>query len=166
MNLKSELISSSLWAVFGSLIASLSKMVVLIYTARILTPEVFGIAAIVLGITIFVPMVLQSGMQLSIITSGSEDKELIDTIFSFFLSVGVLSILIMWILSPYVSEYYNSNISFFLIAASAGILFKLLESIFYNIFRAKLDYKKQNYMKIYKGISFIFFSIILIFFVI
>ena len=114
MNLKSELISSSLWAVFGSLIASLSKMVVLIYTARILTPEVFGIAAIVLGITIFVPMVLQSGMQLSIITSGSEDKELIDTIFSFFLSVGVLSILIMWILSPYVSEYYNSNISFFL----------------------------------------------------
>ena len=161
VDVKHELAASSLWSILGSILLSLSKIAVLVYAAKLLSSEVFGLAAIVISITAFLPMLLQSGLQLSIITTQESDKELIDSIFSVLLVSGLVSVALLLFFSDSISSFYGSNITIEIFIAAIGATFRILETVPYNILRTRLDYKSQNLVKIFKSFSFAIISITL-----
>lgn len=110
MSLKKQALSGMGWTFFQQFSTQGILFVVSIVLARLLLPAEFGLIAMI-GILIAVGNTLvDSGLSLSLIRTVDADEEDFSTVFYFNLAFSILIYIIVFLIAPYVSLFYNQPI--------------------------------------------------------
>lgn len=109
MSLKQQAVSGAMWSFAQQFSIQLINFGVRIVLARLLLPEDFGLIAM---ITIFISIgqsLMDGGMTSSLIRMKNPSQLDYSTVFVTNMIVSIGLYLIIYILSPYVAEFYNQN---------------------------------------------------------
>ena len=106
-SLKTKTRKGLIWAFFDSIGSQIIHFLIVLFLARILLPEDFGLIAM---LTIFIAIassLIDSGFGSAIIQK--QDVTYTDecSVFYFNIFIGFFLTLIIWFLSPLISEFYN-----------------------------------------------------------
>lgn len=107
-NLKSKVIGGLKWSLIETVLSNIISVTVLIYLARLLKPEYFGLIGMLAIFTALTEVILSSGLSQALIQKnknvGEEDYA---TVFTISLFIGLLLYLIMYISAPYIAGFYD-----------------------------------------------------------
>lgn len=135
-----------LWTSSGSIVYMLLQFVVLGILARILSPEEFGIVALVLVLVNFTQLFIDMGIASAIVQMQNITKEHISQGYALSILIGVLLGIIFYFSGPWLGQFFNISdldepIRFF-------ALFLPFNSI--NAMSHAMLYRKLNYSVIVK----------------
>lgn len=108
--IKDTIISSISWSAFAHFIKQFITFIIGIILARLLTPEDFGLIAMIVVFTGFANLFTDFGFGSAIIYEQSEDQELLSSIFWIVISVGFLLTTCGILLSPLIAYFYQNSI--------------------------------------------------------
>ena len=140
-DIRRELFTSSVWSSVGSISYSIRKFITFLFVARHLEPDQFGLIALVLAFTSFLPMILRSSFQLSIVEKREQSEDLINTVFTIYLIVGITSILFFWSVSEILGLLFNVSFSDLLVLASLTSSLALLDSVSHSVLQSRLNFR-------------------------
>ena len=123
-NLKSKSVSGGIQTIGAQIVAFLMNMAATIFMARLLTPEDYGIIAMVTSITGFVLLFKDIGLTQAIIQKEYVTQDEVSQIFWLNVLIGLLLGVIILLMGPALSHFYKeprlTNIT--RVFASVGIL--------------------------------------------
>lgn len=108
-NLKSKTISSLFWKLMergGNAVVSLLVQIVL---ARLLTPEDFGMLAIIIVFVNIGAVFVQSGLNSALVQAPNASEDDFSTVFWFCLSIAVVLYAVIFFLSPAIASFYSND---------------------------------------------------------
>ena len=107
--MKKKLINDSLWTTLSSIIVNISQVIKLVILAKLLSPEDFGIYAIV-GLVLSLSISLSdAGFNIIILSEKELDSLKFSTIYWFQLVLFLIVYVLVSISSPYISNYYHNS---------------------------------------------------------
>lgn len=87
----------------------LTTFIVTIVLARILSPDEFGIIAIIIIFVNLANVIVEGGLTAALIQKKEADNIDFSTIFTCSLGLSVLLYVVLFISAPYISDFYNDN---------------------------------------------------------
>lgn len=105
--MKNNIIHSFLYKILERSSVQGVAFIVGIVLARILSPEDYGILAILLIFVNIASVFVQSGMGTALIQSKFSDDESNNTVFIISLVIAIIVYLILFLLAPFISRFYN-----------------------------------------------------------
>lgn len=133
---------SLLWSFLEQGGSKVISLVVQIVLARLLSPEAFGVLAILLVVTNVADAIAQSGLGSAIIQRKKNDETTYST--AFWLSMGVAAVLFCCILlsSPVIEGFYAMpGLSEYLNVLAVVVFFNSANSIQRSILQKRMDFK-------------------------
>lgn len=118
------------------------QMLVQIILARLLSPEAFGILAILLVVTQVSDSIAQSGLGMALIQKSDSDKSSYST--AWWLSLGLASVIyiVLFLAAPAISDFYNmSDLVVYLRVLGMIIFFNSANSIQRSYLERSMDFK-------------------------
>lgn len=144
---KEKTIRSLFWRLLERGGSQLVFLVVQIVMARLLTPEDFGLLALLLIFVNVGNMIVMSGLHISLVQTPDATDEDCSTVFWITLGVGVALYLVIFFCAPFVAEYYGSST----LAAPLRVLaLVLIISAYPSILVSRLQ-RDLNYKTIFKS---------------
>ena len=107
---KKTVIGSLAWKFFERFVSQGLSLVIQIVLARILLPEDFGSLAIIAAITNYAALFVQSGIATAIVQKNDLDDLDVSTVFMSSMGLAIVFYLILFFLSPWIADFYNSPI--------------------------------------------------------
>jgi PST family polysaccharide transporter len=142
------------WAFGEQFARQVLQFVFAIILARLLTPEDFGIIAMVTVFTRFAMILNNYGFSNALIQKKDVTKSEIDTVFWFNLFIGVIFFYLFFISSNLIAEFYtNKSLALITKVIAVGFILQPLSSLPFTILSKNLEFKKLGI------ISLISFSI-------
>ncbi|MCH9739332.1 MAG: MOP flippase family protein [Epsilonproteobacteria bacterium] len=142
MSLKSKFISSAKWATLGNIFRQIMQVVSIVILARILTPDDYGVYAILMIFIGFLNMFVGMGTSAAIIHIDKPSENLLSTIFFFNIGTSILFYFILFILAPYISIFFeNPEIETMLRFAALTFIIASLSSVHATLFSKSLNFK-------------------------
>lgn len=147
MSLKKKALFSVFWSLIGLLLTRGANFFSMIFLARLLNPEdfgLFGMIAIFMGIG---TTLLNSGLSQSLIRSNDVDNIDYTTVFYTNLGLSLIIYVIVFVLSPYVAIFYNTEILTNIIRVYCiGFIISATSSIQIAVLTKEMEFKKiTNY---------------------
>lgn len=162
MKISEELKKSAKWTIISSIVVQVLNITKMIVLARILTPDIFGEASIVLGVLTLTTLICQFGITQAVIASKSSNDYYISTMINVSILIGVIFFIILNIGAIYISEYYQfTEIKKQINILSIGIIISQLELVPNGFFQKELNYKTIVNVNIIKSITLCSTSIVL-----
>ena len=146
---KKDVIWSLVWKILERFFSQGVNLLVQIILARLLLPEDFGSLAIIIAIINYAGLFVQSGLSTALIQKKEISNSDINTMFTSSMAIALVLYVILFLLSPVISEYYNLPDIIWPIRILAIIIF--LNSI-YAIQIALLSRKMQFKQMFYRSI--------------
>lgn len=143
-SLKSKVISSLIWKLLERGGTQGIQFVIQIILARILTPEDYGVIAIIMIFIALANVFIQSGFSTALIQKKDTDE--VDFSSVFYLSLGVATILyiVLYMTAPFIANYYKTiELIKILRVLSLTLFFGVFNSIQNTIIAKKMEFKKQ-----------------------
>lgn len=103
----SQVVKSFLYSGVGSTVGKLINVVALFVVLKLISPEAFGIASIVLAIYAVVQAVTELGLGVAIVQAKSLSRREIDSLFWLSLVLTAVIYLIIFFSAPLASSFYN-----------------------------------------------------------
>ncbi|MDO6678462.1 lipopolysaccharide biosynthesis protein [Shewanella sp. 4_MG-2023] len=131
------------WTAIEKILNQLSKFLVIVILARLLTPEDFGLVAIVLFFVLIAESFISAGFTHAYINAddkGESEERLFSNLIFLNFIVGVIASLILICLSSTISQFYGDERIGLVVTVLAFLL--IFDSISYAI-KAKLEKKLQ-----------------------
>jgi len=122
MSTKGKTIVSIIWSFGGQLFSTLILFVTNIFLAQKLYPEDFGRMGIVLFFTTIFSVFTESGFSGALIRKPNASTIDYSTVFIFNISVSLFFVLLTFIISPFIANYYNDQTLIQLLSFSSLIL--------------------------------------------
>lgn len=110
MSIKQKTISGLIWTFTDTFLVRGMSFIASLILARLIGPEEFGLIGM---ITIFMAMgvsLVDGGMTSSIIRTKKTDNRDYSTVFYVNLGVSIIVYVILFVLAPYISAFYNQNV--------------------------------------------------------
>lgn len=107
MSLKQKALSGIFWTLIQQFSSQGISFIVTIILARLLLPEQFGLIAILNVFVNIGSILMDGGMGQSLIRTENPDIEDYSTVFYFNLIVSFIIYSVVYILSPFIAEFYN-----------------------------------------------------------
>lgn len=107
-NLKKTTAISAAWSAIDRVIVNIGQLLFTVILARLLTPEDFGLIALLLVFVHFSAVFVDSGMSSALIQNKDATETDYSTIFIFNLIVSVILYIVLFITAPIISNYYSS----------------------------------------------------------
>lgn len=107
-SLKDKTISSLLWKFMERGGSSVASLVIQIVMARLLTPDDFGVLAIMLVFINLSTVLVQSGLNTALIQAESADKDDFSTVFWLSLGVALVLYATIFFCAPLIASFYAS----------------------------------------------------------
>jgi O-antigen/teichoic acid export membrane protein len=107
LNLRKKTIAGVLWNSFEAFGGKLVQIVMTIFLARILVPEDFGVVGLLIIFTELSKVVLDSGFSQALIRKHDVTESDFTSVFYFNIFVGTLCYVILYFLSPLISDFYD-----------------------------------------------------------
>ena len=140
---KRSVTSSLVWKVLERIFSQGINLVVQIVLARILLPRDFGNLAIIVAITNYAALFVQSGLSTAIIQKKELDKKDIETLMVSSLFIALFFFVILFLAAPRISAYYGDNSLTWPLRILSLILFlNAIYSVQTGLFSRKMQFKK------------------------
>lgn len=162
MSLVNQAFSGFKYVFLSSII---SKAIILgggIILARILTPEDFGLLAMLYIIFEVSSFLMTAGFGLVLIREKSITEEDLSTVFWFNLLVSIILVLLVWILGQRIVDFYNEPRLLWLSRLmSLNLIFSAFGIVQKSIFQRNLFFKKLSIVEVLSSVISIIVAIIL-----
>jgi len=147
----SRLLNSVKWNLFGQIQFFIFKFTIGIITARLLSPEEFGLVGIVLIFSEFAQIFIDGGFNASLIQKKKVEQRDYDAIFTFNILIGILCAILLFITSYKIADFFDDDR---LVSITKALTLVFFLNSLTVVHRAKLT-KEQNFKKqtIVQGIS-------------
>ncbi len=143
-SLKQKTISGLIWNFFEKLSVRLGQFVFSIILARLLTPDDFGLIAIIMFFLNISQVFIESGFSKALIQKLDRTQEDFSTVFVFNLVLSLFFYLFLFVLAPFISSFYNEPQLTSLIRVLSLILVVNALVIVQNVkLQIAVDFKKQ-----------------------
>ena len=106
-NLKSEVISSLFWKTFERIGTQGIQFIVSIILARILLPDDYGVVSMLLVFTTIANVFIENGFSVSLVQKKIADEKDFSSVFYTSLLIASICYLIIYFITPYISDFYN-----------------------------------------------------------
>lgn len=133
---KKVVASSMAYSVIISVLLKAVGLVISIILARILSPDDFGIVAIVMAFIDISQTIILGGFKVALIQKKEVDDLDYSTVFIISLVVSILMVLILFFCAPIISKFYNSDL---LVKIIQVYSFSLLFVPFSSVLSARLE---------------------------
>jgi O-antigen/teichoic acid export membrane protein len=142
-NISNKTIVSSLWwKLLERLFSQGINLVVQIVLARILLPEDFGCLAIIVAITNYAAIFVQSGLATALIQKKNLDEKDVSTMLTASLTVALFLYVLLFVLSPWIAQAYNLTEILWPLRIQALVLFlNAIFSVQTAILSRNMDFK-------------------------
>lgn len=107
MELKERTLNGILWNFLNSFAAKTIAFIVGIVLARILSPQEYGLVAMITIFTVLTQPFVNSGFSQALIRKERCTKEDFSTVFYFNLLIGILIYFILYLAAPSISRFFN-----------------------------------------------------------
>lgn len=105
---RNKVVSSLWWKMLERFFTQGVNLVVQIVLARLLLPEDFGSLAIIVAITNYAALFVQSGLGTAIIQKDKLEKGDVETLLTASLSTALLFYILLFFLSTWIASFYNA----------------------------------------------------------
>ena len=116
-------ISSMLWKLLERFSTQIVSFVISIILARILSPNEYGIIAILIIFINFANVIIDGGLNTALVQKKNADRIDFSTIFWFSLLLSVVFYLILFFSSPLIAKFYNNDLLIPVLRVLSLILF-------------------------------------------
>ena len=141
------------WTFFNSASTQIMQFVVGIIMARLLSPEDYGITALPAVFMAIAGVFMDGGFGQALVRKEMVSDDDLSTSFFYSFGMGILMYLVMFCLSPYIADFYNTPILTPLIRVTAlGFIWGPLGTVQGIILKRKLDFKTPARISIIKMI--------------
>lgn len=140
---KKNIFGALTWKMLERIITQGVGLVVQIIFARILLPEDFGNLAILIAVTNYAAIFVQSGIATAIIQK--KDLKEVDIITVLYISLGIASLayLVVFFLAPYIAYLYDADELLLTLRVISCVLFlNAINSVYIAIYTRQMDFKK------------------------
>lgn len=107
---RSTVTKSFFWKIFERVMSQGVNLVIQIVLARILLPEHFGSLAIIVALTNYANIFVQSGISTVIVQKNDLETKDVSTLLTFSLAIAVFFYIILFAGAPFFASYYKSSI--------------------------------------------------------
>lgn len=94
---------------YTKILTQASQFIFGIILARLLTPEDYGLAAMLAFFIAFYEMLVDSGLGSAIIQKKNPSNTDYNTVFWFNMAISLVLYLVLFVTSPYIAEFYNDD---------------------------------------------------------
>jgi len=108
--LKEKATSGISWTAISQIGNQVLRVIIFILLARILSPEEFGLIGMVLAFTSYGVILLNFGFGTALIKEEGIDQEQWSTVFWFNLILGLFFVVLIWLVAPLISSFYNNPV--------------------------------------------------------
>lgn len=105
---RNKVVSSLWWKMLERVFSQGINLVVQIVLARLLLPEDFGSLAIIVAVTNYAALFVQSGLGTAIIQKEKLEKEDVETLLTASLSIALLFYALLFFSATWISSFYNA----------------------------------------------------------
>lgn len=160
MSIKTYAITGIKWATLISFVVRMSRFVVTLILAKMLTPEAFGVLAIGLLIVNVLNLFREVGLGAALIQKQEEIEETADTTFFILIIISLIIFSVTGLMSHRISHFFNNNISIEIINIFAfSIVITSVSKVHVLMLQKELLYKKQAIAEISSIITYCFITI-------
>ncbi len=128
-NLKKESVNGVVWSFLETASTKMIQFTIGIIMARLLMPEDYGAIAIIFVFITISQVFIDGGFATTLIQDKNKTDRDYSTVYTFNIMLSVLCYLILFIAAPYISSFYNTNITQYLRVQSVGIIIFSLSAI-------------------------------------
>lgn len=154
MGLKEQGLQGSLWNMTSMLIAQLRNFIVSIILARLLSPEDFGVIGMAMAFAAVVDSFVDFGFSNAIIQKGKVSEVQESTVFYINLIMGVVLMVVMFSLSPYIALYFKMPVLSSIVKTMSFVfVIKAFEGLQMALFKKELDFKTPFKVNLASGIT-------------
>lgn len=114
-NSTKKIAKSGLWLTAGYATSRVAQLIAQIFLARLLSPEDFGVWAMVLVVTILTDLFQDNATAAVLIQRGLEDKKLVDAVYSLGVNISIIMFLVQALLGLPISWFFKQPVLFPLI---------------------------------------------------
>lgn len=107
MSLRLKTIEGVLWNAFEMFGGKIVQIIITIILARLLAPEDFGVIGLLVIFTELSKVILDSGFSQALIRKKDADQVDFTSVFYFNIVVGIIVYVLLYMLSPLISDFYN-----------------------------------------------------------
>ena len=122
MSLKSSVIASLIWKFLERIGTQGVQFIVAIVLARLLTPEDFGLIALVTVFIALANVFVQSGLNTALIQKKNADNLDFSTVFYASLSIAALLYGVLFLCAPFIADFYNGHIKLIPVIRVLGLI--------------------------------------------
>lgn len=142
--LKRRAFSAAAWSGGDLLLRQSLQFAVAVILARLLTPEEFGTVALLYLFTGIAGVFVDSGFSSALIQRQDTTHVDESTVFWFNLSIGAVAAIVLWMLAPYIADFYGISL-LVLVTRALGfnVFLSALGSIHVTVLNKRLDFRKQ-----------------------
>ncbi len=142
MSLKQQVISGAKWVTFASFFTQFLQLIGLVFYARMLSPEDFGLFAILMIFVGFFQIFTDMGTKAALIHKKSSSEELYSSVFYFNIFVGIILTLVLFLLSTSISIFFDTpKVNELIKLISINFLISSLVIVQQTIFEKELNFK-------------------------
>ena len=153
MSTNKQLYKGLFWSAIDKFSIAGIQMVLEILMARILIPQDYGLMGMLLVVMSFTKIFIDCGLGNALIFKKNRTDTDFATAFYASAILGVILYLILLISAPYVSTFYNHDITFYVRVMGVVIIFNSLSAIYKARLTISMDFKSQAKFSIIAVVS-------------
>jgi O-antigen/teichoic acid export membrane protein len=143
---RKNIFSNLIWKYAEKMSAHIVTFIIQIVLARILTPEDFGLIALILVFTNILEVFADSGLANALIQKKASDDVDFSTVFFTNLGVSLLLYIVMFVCAPYIETFYGKpNLTVFIRVLSLSVIISGIKNVQQAYVSKNLIFKKFFY---------------------
>ncbi len=150
MGLGDKMLKGIAWSAIERLSIQAVQFIIQILLARLLTPSEYGTMGILYVFIAISLVFIDSGFTKALIQKRNRTEDDISTVFLFNIAISFLAYLILFVIAPFVSEFYNlPELTSLLRVLALSLVINALFAVPSTLYTIKLDFKvltKINFM--------------------
>ncbi|MCM4164785.1 MULTISPECIES: lipopolysaccharide biosynthesis protein [unclassified Arenibacter] len=163
MSLGAKMFKGMVWSAAERFSVQAVQFIIGIILARILTPKEYGIIGILLVFIAVSDVFIDSGFSTALIQKQKRTKIDISTVFWFNIFISLLCYVVLWILAPYIQQFYDlEQLSILLRVLSLSLIINALFTIPMTLLTIELDFKTISLItliaSIFSGIVAVYYA--------
>lgn len=160
-SLKSKSIKGVLWSLAESSSLKIIQFVINVIMARLLTPEDYGIIAIIFVFITISQIFIDGGFATALIQDKEKTEFDYSTVYTFNIFIAVVCYSILFFAAPYISTFYNSDITLFLRIQSLTLIIYSFSAIHKTKLTVAVNFKSIAKISVFSALISGIFGIIL-----
>ncbi len=164
-NLKARMISGSMWAVVGEIIAGGARALAYIVYAKLLSPGEFGVVAFSLLVVGLFPLVIDNSISLALMRYSEKDGNIYSTAYLLNIAFAIVAMLALILAGPLAAKFiHESSATYILPILSIQLLVNAFASVHITSARRRFQYKRLARVRIIASASSLMLGLPLAFF--